>query len=198
MLRDASLLGNLFEAQLLAFHADESLLGRRQSPNCLLQGLLLFLLQDRGISSEIIVFGKAFGHLSLSRSFCLLQTLTHRFFVALISRASMLSPLLQPRSSIRTQTSCTTSSASSRLRKKLMATRIILSRVWRSKCSNSVCVICLYNARHREMSSKEVKNFSVGLPQRLVVFVETAEDVKLRFVGSVDGLLCFVALHSAA
>ena len=67
MLRDASLLGNLFEAQLFAFHADESLLGRRQSPNCLLQSLLLFLLQDRGISSEIIVFGKAFGHLSLSK-----------------------------------------------------------------------------------------------------------------------------------
>ena len=103
-------------------------------------------------------------NVSVCRSLCLLQTLTHRFFVALISRASMLSPLRQPRSSIRTQTSCTTSSASSRFWKNLMATHIILSRVWRSKCSNSVCVICLYNARHREMSSKKEKNFSKSAP----------------------------------
>lgn len=115
----------------------------------------------RGVSAEA---SEGMMRGSVSRSFCLRQTLTHRFFVALMSKASVLSPLFQPRSSIRIQTSCTTSSASSLLWKKLMATRIISSCVWRSKCSNSVCVICLYNARHREMSSKKTNFFRERAP----------------------------------
>ena len=91
---------------------------------------------------------------SVSRNFCRRHTLTHRFLVARMSRASRSSSSCQPRRSIRSYTSCTMSSAFSSSWKKSVATRSILERVFRSVRSNSIRVIYLYNARHHEMLSR--------------------------------------------